>query len=158
MQKPVPYNAGVSGEVKSLLALTLGCTVAAALFGVGANVFSFRSAFEETGRGVLLQTASTIVYLALGLILVFKCDWRGVVAAIVMILGATAISWAFLPFSLGLAGVADPAGYAERFGGFRRPSYWGWATFDLIFVGGGAALAHGLRLMAHVDPKGRRDE
>ncbi len=152
------YNAGVSSDARSLLALTLGCTFAAALFGVGANLFSFRSAFEGAGRELLIQAAATVVYLGLALVLVFKGGWRGVLAALVMILGATAISWALLPFSLGLAGVGDPAGYAERFGDFRRPSYSGWAAFDLIFVGGSAALAQGLRLMAHVDPKGPRDE
>lgn len=148
----------MSSDSRSLLALTVGCTIAAVLFGIVANLFSFQSAFEETGRGVLVQTAATVVYLALALLLVFKGGWRGVVAALAMILGVTAITWALLPFSLGLAGVGDPTGYAERFGGFQRPPYSTWATFDLIFVGGGAALAHGLRLMAHVDPTGPRDE
>ena len=152
------YNAGVSSDARSLLALTLGCTVAAAIFGIGANLFSFRSAFEESGRELLMQAAATVVYLGLALVLVFKGGWRGVLAAIVMIVCATAISWALLPFSLGLASVGDPAGYAERFGSFRRPSYSAWSAFDLIFVGGSAALAHGLRLMAHVNPKGPRDE
>ena len=148
----------MSRDTKSLLALTLGCTVAAALFGFVANVFSLRSAFEGAGRGVLLQTAATVTYLALALILVFKGGWRGVLAAIAMILCATAVSWALFPLSLGLAGVSDPAGYAERFEGFRKPTYATWATFDLVFVGGSAALAQGLRMMARVDPKGRRDE
>ena len=148
----------VSSDARALLSLTLGCTVAAALFGFVANMFSFRSAFEGTGREPLLQAAATFVYLGLALVLVFRGGWKGVVAALAMILGATAITWALLPFSLGLAGVGDPGGYAERFEGFGRPPYSRWATFDLIFVGGGAALAHGLRLMAHVDPKGRRDE
>ena len=142
----------------SLLALTLGCTVAAALFGFVANVFSLRSAFEGSGRGVLLQTAATVVYLALALILVFKGGWRGVLAAIAMTVCATAVSWALFPLALGLAGVGDPAGYAEKFAGFRKPTYARWATFDLIFVSGSAALAQGLRIMAYVDLKGRRDE
>ncbi len=148
----------MSSDAKSLLALTLGCTVAAALFGFVANMFSFRSAFEESGRELLLQAAATVVYLTLALVLVFKGGWKGVVAAIAMIVCATVVSWALIPFSLGLAGTGDPAGYAERFGGFRRPSYSGWAAFDLIFVGGGAALAQGLRLMAHANPTGPRDE
>lgn len=148
----------MSRETKSLLALTLGCTVAAALFGFVANVFSLQSAFEGSGRGLLLQTAATVVYLGLALILVFKGEWRGVIAAIAMVVCATAVSWALLPLSLGLAGVGDPAGYAERFEGFRKPTYAGWATFDVVFVGGSAALAEGLRMMARVDPKGRRDE
>ncbi len=129
-----------------------------ALFGFVANVFSFRSTFEGSGRELLLQTAATAVYLGLALVLVFKGGWKGVLAAIAMIVCATAVSWALLPLSLGLAGVSDPEGYAERFGDFRKPTYARWATFDVIFVGGSAALAQGLRLMAHVDPKGRRDE
>ena len=148
----------MSSDAKSLLALTLGCTVAATLFGLVANLFSFRSAFEGTGRELLLQAAATVVYLGLALVLVFKGGWKGIFAAIAMIVGATAISWYLIPFSLGLASLGDPAGYAERFEDFRRPPYSRWATFDLVFVEGGAALAHGLRLMAHVDPKGRRDE
>ena len=148
----------MSRDARSLLALTLGCTVAAILFGFVTNVFSFRSAFEGSGRELLLQTAATVVYLGLALVLVFKGGWRGVLAAIVMVTCATAVSWSLIPFSLGLAGVGDPAGYAERFEGFRKPTYARWAVFDLVFVGGGAALAHGLRIMAHVDPKGRRDE
>ncbi len=151
------YNAGMSSDAKSLLALTLGCTVAAAIFGFGVNMFSFRNVFEETGRELLLQTAATVVYLALALVLVFKGGWKGVLAAIVMILGATAISWYLLPLSLGLAGVGDPAGYAERFEGFRRPTYASWAAFDLFFVGGGAALAQGLRIVANADPSGSRE-
>ena len=148
----------MSSDARSLLALTLGCTVAAALFGFVANVFSFRSTFEGSGRELLVQTAATVVYLGLALVLVFKGGWKGVLAALAMIVCATVISWALLPFSLGLAGVSDPEAYAERFAEFRKPTYVRWATFDVIFVGGSAALAQGLRLMAHVDPKGRRDE
>ncbi len=151
------YNADVSSDARSLLALTIGCTGAAAIFVFGANLFSFRNAFEETGRELLLQTAATVVYLVLALVLVFKGGWKGVLAAIAMILGATAISWYLLPLSLGLAGVGDPAGYAERFEGFRRPTYASWAAFDLFFVGGGAALAQGLRLVANANPNGPRD-
>ena len=136
----------------------MGCTVAAILFGFVTNVFTFRSAFAGSGRELLLQTAATVVYLGLALVLVFKGRWKGVLAAIVMMVCATAVSWYLIPFSLSFASVGDPAGYAERFEGFRKPTYARWAAFDLVFVGGSAALAHGLRLMAHVDPKGRRDE
>lgn len=72
--------------------------------------------------------------------------------------GATAISWALFPLALGLAGVEDPAGYAKRFANFPWPSYQQWAAFDIIFVGTAAALAQGLRLMTHVNPKGPQDE
>jgi hypothetical protein len=74
-----------------------------------------------------------------------------------MMVGATAIIWALFPLSLGLAGVGDPEGYAERFAR-PWPSYSNWAVFDIVFVAAAAALAQGLRLMAHVNPKGRRDE
>lgn len=148
----------MSREAKSLLALTVGCTLAGALFGFGSNVFSFQSAYEELGREVLIQATSTFVYLGLALILVFKFGWKGVLAAIFMVAGATAISWALFPLALGLAGVGDPAGYAERFANFPWPSYQQWAVFDIIFVSTAAALAQGLRLMAHVNPKAPRDE
>lgn len=113
----------MSSDARFLLALTLGCTVAATLFGLVANLFSFRSVFEGSGREVLLQSAATVVYLGLALVLVFKGGWKGVLAAIAMILGATAVCWYLIPFSLGLASLGDPAGYAERFGNFRRPPY-----------------------------------
>ena len=148
----------MSKDTKSLLALTLGCTLAGALFGFGTNVFSFRSAYDGLGRETLIQVTSTFVYLGLALILVFKFRWRGVLAAIFMVAGATAVSWALFPLALGLAGVGDPAGYAERFGDFPRASYRDWAVFDVAFVGLSAALAQGLRLMAHVDPGSPRDE
>lgn len=157
-RRPGPYNDCVSKDAKSLLALTLGCTLAAALFGFGANVFSFRSAYEGLGRESLIQATSTIVYLGLALILVFKGAWRGVLAVLFMVTVATAVVWALFPLALGLAGIGYPAGYAERFADFPRPSYWEWSVFDVIFVGGGAALTQGLRLMAHVNPRGPRDE
>ncbi len=148
----------MSRDVKSLLVLTIGCTLAGAIFGFGTNVFSFRSAYEGLGREPLMQAASTFVYLGLALILVFKGGWRGVLAALLMVIGATAISWSLLPLSLGLAGIEDPQGYAERFASLLQPSYWEWAVFDIVFVGGGSALAQGLRVMVNVNPRGSRDE
>jgi len=59
-------------------------------------------------------------------------------------IGATAISWSLFPLSLGLAGVGDQEGYAERFANFSQPSYLEWAVFDVVFVGGGSAVARGL--------------
>ncbi len=147
----------MSKDTRSLLALTVGYTFAAILFGFGANVFSFRSAYEGLGRETLIQATSTFVYLGLALILVFKGGWKGVLATLFMVVGATAIIWALFPLSLGLAGVGDPEGYAERFAR-PWPSYSNWAVFDIVFVGGAAALAQGLRLMAHINPKGPRDE
>ena len=148
----------MSKDTRSLLALAAGYTFAAILFGFGVNVFSFRSAYEGLGRESLIQATSTFVYLGLALILVFKGGWKGVLATLCMVVGATAAVWALFPLSLGLAGVGDPAGYAERFASFSRPSYSNWAVFDIVFVGGGAALAQGLRLMAYVNPQGPRNE
>jgi hypothetical protein len=147
----------MSKDTRSLLVLTVGYTFAAILFGFGANVFSFRSAYEELGRETLIQATSIFVYLGLALLLVFKGGWKGVLATLFMMVGATAIIWALFPLSLGLAGVGDPEGYAERFAR-PWPSYSNWAVFDIVFVAATAALAQGLRLMTHVNPKGRRDE
>jgi hypothetical protein len=69
--------------------------------------------------------------------------------------GATAISWLL---SLGLAGVGDPEGCAGKFANFSRPSYLEWAAFDIVFVGGGSAIAHGLRVTGDVNPRGSGDE
>ncbi len=94
------------------------------------------------------------MYLRLALTLVFKGAWKRVLAA---------ISWALFPLALGLARVSDPAGYAERFASFPRPSYGDWAVFDvavfgIAFVGIAAAFVQGLRIRANVSPKGPRDE
>ena len=148
----------MKSETRSLMLLTAVCTFAGALFGFGSNVYSFKSGYEGLGREQLIQLASTLVYLALALILVFKGGWRGVLAANVMVVVATAIVWALLPASLSWAAVADPAGYVERFGGLSWPSYLDWATFDIVGVGVSAAVAQGLRLMAHVNPRGPQDE
>lgn len=145
-------------ELRSLIALTIGCTLAGAIFGFGSAVFSFRSAYEELGRETLIQFTSTIVYLALALILVFKGGWRGVLASVAMVVGATAIVWALLPAALSWAAVSDPAGYGKRFGSFSRPSYVDWALYDVLGISIAAAFAQGLKMMARVDPTGPRDE
>jgi hypothetical protein len=72
----------MSKDTRSLLALTVGYTFAAILFGFGANVFSFRSAYEELGRETLIQATSIFVYLGLALLLVFKGGWKGVLATL----------------------------------------------------------------------------
>ena len=148
----------MSKNTRSLLALTLYCTFAAALFGLGADVYSFQSAYEEQGREQLLFFAREVVYVVLAVVIVMRGGWRGVLAAIFMTIGATMIEWLLFPVAYAWASVADPAGYAERFGGMQRPSYASWATLDVIGVGITAALAQGLRLMANVDPKGPRRE
>ena len=148
----------MSKETRSLIALTAGCTFAAALVGFGSEVFSFRSVYEESGREALILLSRELVFLTLAVLLVVKGRWRGVLAAIVMVLGATVAEWLLFPAALTLASVSDPAGYAERFASFAYPSYLSWALYDVIGIGIAAAFARGLIMMAHVNPKGPRDE
>jgi hypothetical protein len=141
-----------------LIALTLGCTFAAALFGFGAQVFAWKSAYAgDFGREQLIVLTRLLVLLTLAVVLVFRGGWRGVLAAVLMAFGATFIEWALFPIAYGWASIEDPSGYAERFGEIGRPSYRSWAIFDVLGVGISAALAQGLRMMANVNPKGPRD-
>jgi uncharacterized RDD family membrane protein YckC len=95
------------------------------------------------------------VYVALGVLLAFRGGWRGVLAAIVMAILATSAEWVLFPYSYAWAALDDPAGYADKFGGVRHPSYISsGAIYDILGVGISAALAQGLRTMAHVDPRG----
>jgi hypothetical protein len=142
-----------------LVALTLGCTFAAALFGFGAQVYAWRSIYEgDFGREQLIRLTRLAVYVVLAVVLVLRGGWPGVLAAILMALEATFIEWALFPFAYGWAAIADPSGFADRFGEISRPSYERWATYDVFGVGISAALAQGLRIAASVDPKGPRDE
>ena len=142
-----------------LVALTIGCTFAAALFGFGAQVYAWRSVYVgDFGREQLILLTRLAVYVVLALVLVFRGGWRGVLAAILMAVGATFIEWVLFPFAYGWAAIGDPSGYAERFGEIGRPPYERWATFDVLGVGISAALAQGLRIAANVNPKGPRDE
>ena len=75
-----------------------------------------------------------------------------------MAVGATSIEWVLFPFAYGWAAIADPSGFADRFGEISRPPYERWATYDVFGVGISAALAQGLRMMAHVNPKAPQDE
>lgn len=136
----------------------MACTFAAAIFGFGSEVFAFRGAYAGNGREGVILITRLLVYLALALLLVFRGGWRGVLAAIFMTVGATASEWALIPAARGWAGLDDPAGYTERFGTGRPISYLGYATWDVFGVGIAAAFARGLVLMAHVNPRGRRDE
>jgi O-antigen/teichoic acid export membrane protein len=138
---------------RSLIALTVACTVAATIFGFGAQVFSWRSVYEGLGREDLIQVTRLFVFVALGVLLAFRGGWRGVLAAIVMATVATSLEWALFPYSYAWAAFDDPAGYADKFGGVRRPAYATWTTYDILGVGISAALAQGLRTMAHVDPR-----
>jgi hypothetical protein len=137
----------------SLIALTVGCTVSAIIFGFGAEMFSWRSAYEGLGREPLIQTTRLFVYVALGVLLALRGGWPGVLAAIVMAFVATSVEWALYPFSYAWASIEDPAGYANTFGEVKRPTYAFWTTYDIIGVGIAAALAQGLRTMARVNPR-----
>jgi hypothetical protein len=143
---------------RSLIALTVACTVAATIFGFGAQVFSWRSVYDNLGRESLIQATRLFVFVALGVLLAFRGGWRGVVAAIFMATAATSLEWVLFPYSYAWATLDDPAGYADKFGGVRRPTYATWTTYDILGVGISAALAQGLRTMAHVDPRRFRDE
>jgi hypothetical protein len=138
----------------SLLALTVACTVAATIFGFGSEVFSWRSAYKELGREELIQATRLFVFVALGVLLAFRGGWLGVLAAVLMVTAATAVEWALYPLAYAWAAVGDPAGYAHEFGNVGRPSYFFWSTYDIFGVGISAALAQGLRLMAHANPRG----
>ena len=143
----------------SLVALTLGCTFAAALFGFGVEVYAWKSVYDgQFERGQLILLTRLMVYIALAVLLVFRGGWRGVLAAILMAVVATFVEWALFPFAYEWASVGDPAGYEKKFGDIGRPTYERWATFDVLGVGISAALAQGLRMMAHVNPKGPQDE
>jgi hypothetical protein len=138
---------------RSLIALTVVCTVSATIFGFGAQVFSWRSVYHGLGREELIQASRLFVFVALGVLLAFRGGWWGVLAAIVMATAATSLEWVLFPYSYAWAALDDPAGYADKFGGVRRPSYATWTTYDILGVGISAALAQGLRIMAHVDPR-----
>ena len=140
---------------RSLIALTAACTVAATIFGFGSQVFSWRSVYGGLGREELIQVTRVFVYVALGVLLAFRGGWRGVLAAIAMAIVATTAEWMLYPLSYGWASFDDPAGYADKFGDVRRPPYAAWgAIYDVLGVGISAALAQGLRTMAHMDPRG----
>jgi hypothetical protein len=142
-----------------LVALTLGCTFAAALFGFGAQVYAWKSTYAgDLGREQLILLTRLLVFVVLAVVLVFRGGWPGVLAAILMAVGATFIEWALFPFTYTWAAIEDPSGYAEKFGEIGRPSYRGWATFDVLGVGISAALAQGLRMAVSLNPKGPRDE
>ena len=141
-----------------LVALTLACTAAAAIFGFGAQVYAWKSIYEgDSGREQLILLTRLLVFLALGLMLVFQGGWRGVLAALAMVVGATIVEWALFPLAHDWAAISDPAGYEREFGEeIKRPTYAQWATYDILGIGISAALAQGLRLMANVNPRAPR--
>ncbi len=127
------------------------------MFTFGADVYAFRSTYEGTGRTELIMLTRLVVLLALAAILVFRAEWRGVLAAIVMIVAATVLEWVLFPLSFDWAAIGDPSGYRERFGNVVRPPYASIAIYDLLSVSISAAFAQGLRMMARVNPQGPRD-
>jgi hypothetical protein len=152
------YNRGMERSLGYLVALTLACTAAAAIFGFGAQVYAWKSIYEgDTGREQLILLTRLFVFLALALVLVFQGGWRGVLAALAMVVGATLVEWALFPLAHDWAAISDPAGYEREFGEeIKRPTYGQWATYDIMGIGISAALAQGLRLMAHVNPRAPR--
>lgn len=140
-------------------ALTAARAFAAALFGFGSDVFTFRSTHEELGGEAVIQIMRTLVYLTLGVLLVFRGGWWGVLAAVAMALCATTAERLLFPFAHDWAAVNDPSGYAKEFGDVGRPPAGDWSTsLDVMLVGVSAALARGLIIMAHANPAAPRDE
>lgn len=81
-------------------------------------MLSFRSAYEELGREQLLFFAREVAYVVLAM----KGGWRSVLAAVSMAIGATTLEWILFPAAYAWVGAGVPAGYAERFANFGRPS------------------------------------
>lgn len=149
----------MSGSLRSLIALTIGCALAATIFGFGSAVFSFQmSASGDGGRTQLILFTRLGAFLALALLLVFKGGWRGVFAAIIMTAFATTIEWLLFPAAYEFALAQSPAMMGDGSEIVARPSYGLWAMEDIIGVGFCAALAQGLRMMAHVNPNAAPDE
>jgi hypothetical protein len=142
----------------SFVALTLGCTVAAAIFGFGAQVYAWKSVYaDDVGREQLILLTCLLVFLVVAVILVFRGGWRGILAAVAIVVGVTLVEWALFPLAHEWAAISDPAGSDREFGEqVSRPAYGRWATYDILGVGISASLAQGLRLMAHVNPKAPR--
>src|ERR687898_1927359 len=89
---------GMKRSLGSLTALTLGCTVAATIFGFGSEVFSWRSVYKGLGREELIQATRMFVYIALGVLLAFRGGWPGVLGPILIATAATSAGWALFPF------------------------------------------------------------
>jgi hypothetical protein len=105
----------------------------------------------------LILLTRLLVFLVLAVTLVLLGGWRGVLAALAMVVGATLVEWALFPLSYEWAAISDPAGYEREFGEeVDRPAYGQFATYDIFGVGISAALAQGLRLMAHINPRAPR--
>ena len=123
------------------------------MFGLGCEAFSWWNGCDGLGREPLIQATRLFVYVGLGVLLAFRGGWPGVLAAILMALVATSLEWALFPFSYGWATLEDPSGYADKFGGVRRPPYSFWITYDVLGVVISATLAQALRTMALANPR-----
>lgn len=149
----------MSGSLRSLIALTVGCAFAAAVFGFGSEIFAFRASIAgEPGRAELILSTRLVVFVVLGVLLAFKGGWPGVVAAVAMAATATTVEWALFPFSYEWALSQSPPVQQDVPASVVRPTYLTWALEDLIGVGICAAFAQGLRMFAHTDPKATPDE
>ena len=137
----------------SLIALTLACTVAATIFGFGSEVFSWRSVYRGLGREELIQATRLFVYVALGVLLAFRGGWPGVLAAIVMATAATPRSGRSFPSPTRGPPSKTPQATQRSSAASGVPLTF-WTTYDILGVGISAALAQGLRMMAHVNPRG----
>jgi hypothetical protein len=57
----------------SLVALTLGCTITAAIFGFGAQAYAWKSVYaDDVGREQLILLTRLLVFLVVAVILVFR--------------------------------------------------------------------------------------
>ncbi len=138
-----------------LIALAVAYAFAAAVFGFGAQVYAWKSAYAgDIGRQQLVLLTRLIVLLVLAVLLVLQGGWRGVLAALAMVVGATVLEWALFPLAFEWAAVSDPAGYEREFGeGASRPTYLQWATYDVLGVGISAAFVQGLRVVLRANPR-----
>ena len=134
--------------MRSLVALTLACALAATFTGLVAEVFAFRSAYAGTGREELFLLMRLVVLLALVVLLVVRGGRAGIAAAVAMVFGVTFLEWLLMPLAHFWASISEPAVQGE----FQRPGYWRWATFDIIGLTVAAVFAHGLRLIATANP------
>lgn len=140
---------------RALISLAVGCALAAAFFGFGVDVFSWRSSLAgDQGRVQLLQAIRLAVLVILAVVLVLRGGWRGAVAAIGMAFFTVLAEWALFPYSFEYASLQDPSGFDERFGeAIQRPSFLRFIAFDVVGVAVAAALTQVLRTAARTDPR-----
>lgn len=149
----------MSVRPKSLVALTIACAVAAAIFGFGSEIFAFRYTLsDDAGRAELIILTRIVVFISFGILLAFRGGWWGVGAGIAMAVGATLIEWALFPLAYDLAVAQADSVPRSAPNSVARPSYLTWSLEDIFAVGLCAALAQGLRLFSGLSPRARPDE